>query len=83
MLVLRWIKPPPPGKLDLSDANERRRAEAVKVMAQELLSSFEVVNPLPPYPPAWEQVADVWVHSVWAAAKIASAQYIVSESTHH
>ena len=85
VLVWRWIKHPPPGKLenDLSDANERRCAEAAKVMMQWLLPTFELASPLPPYPPAWEQLADMWDHPIWAAAKVASAQYIVSENTHH
>ncbi|HEY7020178.1 MAG TPA: PIN domain-containing protein [Ktedonobacterales bacterium] len=84
VLVWRWIKHPPPGRLanDLSDANERRCAEAAKVMMQWLLPSFEVVNTLPPYPPVWEQLTDAWDHPVWAAAKVGGAQYVVSENSH-
>ena len=84
VLVWRWIKHPSPGRQanDLSDANERRCAEAAKVMMQWLLPTFELVNPLPPYPPAWEQLADVWDHPVWATAKIGGAQYVVSENSH-
>lgn len=56
VLVWRWIKDPPPDlpTNDLSDANERRCAEAAKLMMQWLLPRFELINPLPPYPPAWE-----------------------------
>lgn len=84
VLVWRWIKDPPPDlpTNDLSDANERRCAEAAKLMMQWLLPSFELINPLPPYPPAWEQLMDVWDRPVWAAAKASGAQYVVSENTH-
>ena len=84
MLVWRWIKDPPPDlpTNDLSDVNERRCAEAAKLMMQWLLPSFELINPLPPYPPAWEQLADVWDRPVWAAAKASGAQYVVSQNTH-
>ena len=51
-------------------------------MMQWLLPSFELINPLPPYPPAWEQLTDVWDRPVWAAAKASGAQYVVSENTH-
>lgn len=84
VLVWRWIKDPPPGRAsnDLSDANERRCAEAAKLMMQWLLPSFELVNQLPPYPLAWESLTDAWDHPIWAAAKAGQAQYIVSENTH-
>jgi hypothetical protein len=50
-------------------------------MMQRLLPSFKLVNPLPPYPPAWERLADVWDHPVWAAAKASGALYVVSGNT--
>ena len=84
VLVWRWIKEPPPGLVigDLSDANERRCADAAKKMMEWLLPSFELIDPLPPYPPAWESLSDEWDHPIWAAAKLANAQYVVSDNTH-
>lgn len=84
VLVWRWIKSPPAGMPDgdLSDANERRCSEAAKLMMQWLLPSFEVVSPLPPYPPAWETLTDQWDHPIWATAKLGQAQYVVSENSH-
>ena len=83
VLVWRWIKDPPPGmpRNDLSTANERRCSEAAKLMMQWLLPSFEVVTPLPPYPPTWESLGDAWDHPIWAAAKLSGAQYVISENT--
>lgn len=83
VLVWRWVKEPPAGspEKDLSDANERRCAEAAKVMMQWLLPSFEVVTPLPPYPQAWETLADQWDYPIWAAAKLGQAQFVISENT--
>jgi len=51
-------------------------------MMQILLSSFELVAPLPPYPPAWETLADVWDHPIWAATKLGHADCVISENTH-
>ena len=48
-----------------------------------LLATFELANPEPPYPPAWDSLADLWDHPIWAAAKQSGAQYVVSENTHH
>jgi hypothetical protein len=85
VLVWRWIKDPPPGRssADLSHANEKRHSVAAKQMMQWLLPCFEVVTPLPPYPPPWETLPDVWDHPIWAAAKLGRAQYVISENTHH
>jgi PIN domain-containing protein len=82
VLVWRWITDPPAGRPadDLSAANERRCGEAAKAMMQLLLPVFEVVTPLPPYPPAWEALADVWDHPIWAAAKLGGARYVISEN---
>lgn len=52
------------------------------MMMQWLVPSFELVNPLPPYPPVWENLSDTWDHPIWAAAKIGRAQYVISENTH-
>lgn len=83
VLVWRWIKDPTPSRSrnDLSDANERRCSEAAKVMMQWLLPTFEVVSPVPPYPPVWETLTDQWDHPIWAAAKLGLAHYVVSENT--
>ena len=51
-------------------------------MMQWLIPSFELVNPAPPYPSAWENLTDAWDHPIWAAAKMGKAQYIISENTH-
>ena len=42
VLTWRWIKDPPPGRVrnDLSDANERRCAQAAKSMMEVLLATF-------------------------------------------
>jgi hypothetical protein len=83
VLVWRWIKDPPAGmpRADLSNANERRYSAIAKQMMQWLLPCFEVATPLPPYPPAWETLTDVWDHPIWAAAKLGQAQFVVSENT--
>ena len=84
VLVWRWIKDPTPSRAagDLSDVNERRCSEAAKLMMQWLLPTFEVVSPVPPYPPAWDTLTDIWDHPIWAAAKLGKAQYVISENTH-
>ena len=84
VLVWRWIKDSTPSRAagDLTDANERRCSEAAKLMMQWLLPTFEVVNPVPPYPPPWDALTDIWDHPIWAAAKVAQASFVVSENTH-
>ncbi|GAC1325719.1 MAG: hypothetical protein NVSMB22_15880 [Chloroflexota bacterium] len=52
-------------------------------MMAVLLPSFELVNPLPPYPDAWEGFPDRWDHPVWAAAITSSAEYIVTTDMKH
>ena len=83
VLTWRWIKVPLPGvsRADLSASNERRCSEAAKLMMEWLLPSFALVNPLPPYPPAWETLTDTWDLPIWAAAKLGRARYIISENT--
>jgi hypothetical protein len=83
VLVWRWIKSPSRGIAsgDLSPISQRRCSEAAKTMMQWLLPSFELVNPLPPYPPVWTNLADSWDHPIWAAAKMGQARYIISENT--
>lgn len=76
VLVWRWIKHAPPGRKanDLSDANERRCSQAAKLIMEWLIPTFEVVNPQPAYPVAWERLVDVWDYPIWAAAKVNGAQ---------
>jgi hypothetical protein len=45
-----------------------------------LLPSFELVTPLPPYPPASEALANQWDHPIWAAPHEGMADYVVSEN---
>ena len=84
VLVWRWIKDPTPSRAagDLSDGNERRCSDAAKLMMQWLLPTFEVISPVPPYPPAWDSLTDIWDHPIWAAAKLGKAQYVISENIH-
>jgi len=51
-------------------------------MMAVLLPTFETVSPLPPYPPAWEQLNDIWDYPVWATAVEGKAQFVISENTH-
>jgi hypothetical protein len=85
VLVWRWIKDAPPPRLanDLSDASERRCSLMAQRMMTFLLSTFEVVSPVPPYPQAWPQLTDVGDYPIWAAAVVGQARYIVSENTRH
>ncbi len=85
VLVWRWIKAPPPSRPvnDLSAANEHRCGESAKRMMEIMLPVFEVITPLPPYPPAWETLTDRWDEPIWAAAVLGSAHYVVSENTRH
>jgi hypothetical protein len=32
-------------------------------------TNWELVDPRPPYPPAWETLDDVWDHPIWAAGR--------------
>lgn len=50
-------------------------------MMQLLITSFELVNPRPPYPPVWSTLADTWDHPIRAAAMASNARYVVSENT--
>lgn len=83
VLTWRWLSHPPLGGQvgNLSRANQRRCSEASKRLMEWLLPSFELVHPLPPYPPAWASLRDQWDHPIWAAAKMGDAHYVVSENT--
>jgi hypothetical protein len=85
VLVWRWIKDAPPGvaRNDLSGANERYCGEMAKLMMERLIPVFEVVAPVPPYPPPWEGLTDRWDLPILAAAVAGRAQYVVSENTRH
>jgi len=79
VLVWQWITDRTNG--DLSPANERACSQSAKRMMTLLLAAFEVVNPRPPYPAAWDDLADVDDHPIWAAAVEGGAQYVVSDNT--
>ncbi len=81
VLVWRWIRQRADG--DTSPATEREVSAAAKVMMEILLPTFELVAPLPPYPPAWPSLADVYNYPIWAAAVVGLADYVVSENTRH
>jgi len=80
VLTWRWIRR---ADGDLSRANERDCSRAAKRMMEVLLATFEMVQPQPPYPPAWESLADVSDQPIWAAAKSGGARYVVSGNTRH
>ncbi|HEX5505670.1 MAG TPA: hypothetical protein VFW96_23835 [Thermomicrobiales bacterium] len=68
---------------DLSRRNQARCAASAHRMMEILLPVFTLINPLPPYPPAWPTLPDTWDHPVWAAAKVSGARYVISENTRH
>ncbi len=79
VLVWQWINERTKG--DLSSANERACSQSAKRMMTLLLSAFEVVNPRPPYPDAWDNLGDIYDHPIWAAAVEGKARYVVSDNT--
>ncbi len=80
VLVWRWIKDRTGN--DLSASNEHRCSQSAKAMMAVLLPTVETVSPLPPYPPAWEHLTDIWDYPVWATAVEGKAQFVISENTH-
>jgi len=74
-LVWRWIDSTGG---DLSRANRVRSAQAAQRMMEILLPTFELVAPLPPYPPTRPELRDRSDHPIWAAAKLAGAGFVVS-----
>lgn len=76
VLTWRWLE----RDRDFSRNNWDRCSAAAKQMMTFLLTTFETVAPIPPYPLAWEQLQDAWDWPIWAAAKEGSAQYVVSEN---
>ena len=79
VLVWQWITERTHG--DISPANKRACSQAAKRMMTLLLSAFDVVNPRPPYPLAWDTLKDPDDHPVWAAAVESRASYVVSDNT--
>jgi hypothetical protein len=63
------------------DRSQRECSKSAQAMMEILLPSFELVPALPPYPPAWESLADQWDVPIWMAAKESRAKYVVSENT--
>ncbi len=57
VLTWRWIRA---AHGDLSRSNEKACSRAAKRMMELLFATFEMVHPLPPYPPAWDSLADAW-----------------------
>lgn len=45
-----------------------------------MLPTIELVARLPPYPPAWGEIRDASDEPIWAAAKVANADDVVSEN---
>jgi len=83
VLTWRWIDHTQ-GDLSqrLSRSNWDQCSGAAKTMMVLLHTTLEFVDPRPPYPPAWEELTDVWDYPIWAAAKVGQASYVVSENTH-
>jgi hypothetical protein len=65
---------------DLSAANWGRCSTAAAAMMEILVSTFEVVAPRPPYPEAWDTLADLHDVPIWAAAVDGGARYVVSNN---
>src|SRR5579884_4250082 len=68
---------------DLSQHNRNRCSEKAQIMMATLLATpFELANPLPPYPLAWETLNDQWDYPIWATAVESKAQYVISANIH-
>lgn len=78
MLTWDWVR-----THGATTTSERECSLAAKRMMVYLLPTFELVSPLPPYPPAWEERADIWDQPIWAAAILGRAHYVVSENRRH
>jgi len=66
-----------------SPANWRACSAAASTMLDFLLASFEAVDPRPPYPDAWPELADPGDRRVWAAAVLGEASFVVSDNRRH
>jgi hypothetical protein len=69
---------------DISHANWMHCGLMAKRMMEILLTTpnWELVDPHPPYPNAWDAFTDVWDYPIWAAAIGSEAQYVVSNNIH-
>ena len=79
VLTWRWLD----RTREYSSANETACSRSSKIMMALLISTFEIVAPVPPYPRAWDTLPDIDDHPIWAAARASGAQYVVSENTRH
>jgi hypothetical protein len=77
VLTWRWLK----RRRDFGDANWRECGRKARIMMELLIPVFETVDPRPPYPDAWPELADPWDLPVWAAAKHGGANFVVSQNT--
>lgn len=70
-------------RCDLSNAVYHRLSLASQRMMDHFLANphWELVNPRPPYPQAWESLTDDWDLPIWATAVLGQAQYVVSDNT--
>ena len=66
---------------DISAAHYKRLSVSSKAMMEYLTATFTTVDPKPPHPPPWDDLADPGDVPIWAAAKASGATYIVSENT--
>jgi len=68
---------------DTSRMNWSTCSRAASAMMDILLTTpFALVNPLPPYPPAWDTLTDPGDYPIWATAVVGNAWYVVSNNTH-
>jgi len=79
MLAWRWLE----RTRDFSAANQTACGRSAKAMMALLIATFEIVSPLPPYPPAWPTLTDIDDYPIWAAAKLGQAGFVVSENIRH
>jgi hypothetical protein len=52
-------------------------------MMRLLLTTFTLVAPIPPYPPAVPTLRDEDDHPIWATAKVSGAEFVISENSRH
>jgi hypothetical protein len=85
VLTWQWIAQPYDLQTpcDVSIQNWRRCRQSAHRMMTILLPTFELVHPLPPFPPAWESFSDPDDHPIWAAAVVGRAEYVISENSRH
>ena len=76
ILTLAWIE-----RHGDSPVSRRRCSAAARVMMLAMEPNFLVVAPRLPYPPSWPD-PDPGDEPIWAAARSAGANYVVSENHH-